>query len=71
MISGYSLAFGVGRLMGSVILFPCRRTVYVMSTCDVRQVFHRAAEECKESLLGGFALPFCVQVSHDVYRLLL
>lgn len=57
--------------MGSVILFPWGRTVYVMSTDDVRQVFRRAAKERKESLLGGFALPFCVRVSHDVYRLLL
>ena len=46
-----------------------------MSTHNVPQVsllFAKAgvSEEHKESLLGGFVPPFCIQVSCEVYRLL-
>lgn len=72
---GTGLAFGVGRLMGSVILFPWGEYFCMMSTHDVPQVsllFAKAAvlEEHKESFPGGFVPLFCVQVSREVYRLL-
>jgi len=75
VISRYSWLLGSGGSRALSFYFLGEKRFYMMSTCSVQQVsvlFAKAvvSEERKESVPGGFVPTFCVQVSHEVCRLL-